>query len=42
MKKVLSVVVTLCMLVCAVGFWMVGGSRFLEMLAGPEEIGEEA
>lgn len=42
MKKFLSIVVTLCMLGCAVGFWMVGGSRFLELQSGPEALGDGA
>ena len=42
MKKFLSIVVTLCMLGCAVGFWMVGGSRFLVLQSGPEVLGDGA
>lgn len=42
MKKFLNIVVTLCMIGCAVGFWMVGGSRFLVLQSGPETIGDGA
>lgn len=41
MKRLLSIVVTVCALACAVGFWMVGGSQFLQLQAGPEELGAD-
>ena len=39
MKRLLTIVVMLCTAACAVGFWMVGGSQFLQLQAGPESLG---
>lgn len=41
MKKILSIVVTVCMLACAIGFWTVGGTQFRKLQAGPRELGPE-
>lgn len=41
MKKLLSIVVTIGMLICAVGFWVVGGTQFLKLQAGSRELGPE-
>lgn len=41
MKKLFSIIVTLCMLACAVGFWIVGGTQFLKLQAGPRALGTE-
>lgn len=41
MKKLLNIVVVLCTAACAAGFWMVGGSQFLQLQAGPESLGPE-
>ena len=38
MKKLLSIVITLCALAGAVVFWILGGSKCLEMKGGPEEL----
>lgn len=41
MKKLLSIVVTLCALAGAVFFWMLGGAQWLKMKAGAETLGAD-
>lgn len=38
MKKLLNIVITLCALAGAAVFWILGGSKCLEMRGGPEEL----
>ena len=40
MKRLLNIVITLCLLASAIGFWMVAGDSFRKLQAGPEALGE--
>lgn len=40
MKKVVDILATVCMLVAAVGFFLLGGGRFLKMMSGAEPLGD--
>ena len=41
MKKILNILVTLCLVAGAAGLWIIGGDGFAKLQAGPEVLGSE-